>query len=65
MPETKTPAKGTKARASSAVWTDEERAAMKSSVRERKSAAGRTPEQERAEGEREVVHSVIPSGDRV
>ena len=36
------------------VWTDEERAAMQASVRERKASAGRDPVAERAEGEAEV-----------
>lgn len=42
------------ARSSTKVWTDEERAAMQESVRERKTAARRGPGDERAEGEREI-----------
>lgn len=39
---------------STKVWTDEEKAAMQESARERKSQAKLTPEEARAEGEREV-----------
>ena len=48
------------------VWTDEERAAMQESARERKSAARRSPDEERAEGEREVLAKIaeLPDADR-
>ena len=36
------------------VWTDEERAAMQETIRERKKAAKRSPEEQRAEGEADV-----------
>ena len=36
------------------VWTDEERAAMQESARERKTASKRDPATERAEGEADV-----------
>jgi hypothetical protein len=65
MPDTKT--KRTRsARTSSNVWTDEERAAMQESARERRKAARLTPEQERAEGEREVLAKIaeMPDPDR-
>lgn len=42
------------AKQSTKVWTDEEKAAMQESARERKSQAKLTPEQARAEGEREI-----------
>jgi uncharacterized protein YdhG (YjbR/CyaY superfamily) len=40
------------------VWTDEERAAMLASAKERKSAAGRSPEEERAAGLEELRASI-------
>ena len=48
------------------VWTDEERAAMQASARERKASAGRTPQDARAEGERDLRESVakMPADDR-
>ena len=49
------------------VWTDEERAAMQASARERKSASRRDPADERAEGEAEVLAKIadMPTADRV
>jgi uncharacterized protein YdhG (YjbR/CyaY superfamily) len=48
------------------VWTDEERAAMREGARERKSTAKRTPENERAEGESDVLAKIagMPEPDR-
>jgi len=48
------------------VWTDEERAAMQASARERKASAGRTPQEARAEGERDVRESIakMPADDQ-
>ena len=48
------------------VWSDEERAAMQESARERKSQAKLTPEQEREAGEREVQAKIaeLPGGER-
>ena len=48
------------------VWTDEERAAMKESARERKSSAKRSPEDERAAGEADVQAKIaeMPKHDR-
>jgi uncharacterized protein YdhG (YjbR/CyaY superfamily) len=48
------------------VWTDEERAAMKDSARERKAASRRSPADERAEGELEVGAKIaaMPTADR-
>src|SRR5438876_1235362 len=65
MAETKT-TKGASARKSSNVWSDEERAAMQESARERRKAARLTPEQERAEGERGVLAKIaeMPDADR-
>ena len=55
MPDTKTTTKSTRAaRASENVWTDEERAAMQESARERKTVSRRSPEDERAAGELEI-----------
>jgi uncharacterized protein YdhG (YjbR/CyaY superfamily) len=42
------------AKTSANVWTDEERAAMQESARERKTASKRDPAKERAEGEADV-----------
>ena len=48
------PAKTTPKAAAEKVWSDEERAAMQESARERKKQAKLTPEQERAAGEAEI-----------
>ncbi|MGH2466668.1 MAG: iron chaperone [Candidatus Limnocylindrales bacterium] len=65
MAETKT-TKGASARKSSNVWSDEERAAMQESARERRKSARLTPEQERAEGEQAVLEKIaeMPQPDR-
>ena len=47
-------AKSRSAKSSTNVWTDEERAAMQESARERKTASKRDPATERAEGEADV-----------
>jgi len=59
MSPTKTANKGT-------VWTDEERAAMQTSARERKSSSRRDPAEERAEGERDLQAAIakMPEADR-
>ena len=48
------------------VWTDEERAAMQASAKERKAAAKRSPEEERAAGADEVLAKIaeMPEPDR-
>jgi uncharacterized protein YdhG (YjbR/CyaY superfamily) len=48
------------------VWSDEERSAMQASARERKAAAARTPEEERAAGLRDLEESIakMPPDDR-
>ena len=48
------------------VWTDEERAAMQESARERKAASRRGSVDERAEGEREIRDKIaeMPEPDR-
>lgn len=48
------------------VFTREERAAVAATARERKSSAGRTPEEERAEGLRDLKESLakMPPDDR-
>jgi uncharacterized protein YdhG (YjbR/CyaY superfamily) len=60
---TKKPAADKKAN----IWTAEERAAMQTSARERKSTARRNPADERAEGELEVKTKLagMPTADRV
>jgi uncharacterized protein YdhG (YjbR/CyaY superfamily) len=50
MAETKTTPK----RPAKNVWSDEERAAMQESARERKASSKRSPEEERAAGEQEI-----------
>jgi uncharacterized protein YdhG (YjbR/CyaY superfamily) len=54
------------ARNSAKVWTEEERAAMKESARERKAASRRGPGDERAEGERDLLGKIaeMPEADR-
>jgi uncharacterized protein YdhG (YjbR/CyaY superfamily) len=54
------------ARSSAKVWTDEERAAMQESARERKAVSRRGPGDERAEGERDVLGKIaeMPEADR-
>ena len=48
------------------VWSDEERAAMQASARERKAASKRGPADERADGLRDVLASIakMPPDDR-
>jgi uncharacterized protein YdhG (YjbR/CyaY superfamily) len=48
------------------VWTDEERAAMQQSARERKAASRRGKGDDRAEGERDLLESIakMPTDDR-
>lgn len=62
MADTKT---STKAKSPN-VWTDEERAAMKESARERKASSRRSPADERAEGERDLLAKIaeMPPADR-
>jgi len=67
MADTKTGTKRTGTPGTSAqVWTDEERAAMQESARERKAASRRGPVDERAEGERDIREKIaqMPSPDR-
>jgi uncharacterized protein YdhG (YjbR/CyaY superfamily) len=67
MPDTKTTGKRTNtARKGSNVWTDEERAAMQESARERKSRSRLSPEEEREAGEQEVQAKIaeMPEPDR-
>ena len=49
------------------VWTDEERAAMQESARERKVSSRRSPENERAEGEADLRAKIaeMPKEDRL
>ena len=68
MPDTKATSKRTSRARNAApnVWTDEERAAMQESARERKAASRRDPGDERAEGERELRAKIaaMPEPDR-
>ena len=54
-------------RGSENIWTDEERAAMQESARERKVASRRSPADERAEGEADLQAKIaaMPTEDRV
>jgi len=54
------------ARTSENVWTDEERAAMQESARERKATSRRGKGDDRAEGEREIRDKIaeMPADDR-
>ena len=62
MPATKATPKGT----TKNVWSDEERAAMQASARERKVASARTPADERAAGLQDLKDSMakMPADDR-
>jgi uncharacterized protein YdhG (YjbR/CyaY superfamily) len=66
-PTKSTTTKSRPARASSTLFTDEERAAMQASVRERKAASVRGSADERAAGELEVRAKLaeMPTPDRV
>jgi uncharacterized protein YdhG (YjbR/CyaY superfamily) len=67
MPATKTTTKRTRAaRASENVFTDEERAAVQATARERKSQARLSPQEEREAGEEEVRAKIaeMPTPDR-
>ena len=65
-PAKSTTTKRRAATASANVWTDEERAAMQASARERKASARRDPAEERAAGEAEVLAKIadMPTADR-
>ena len=67
MADTKTSTKrGGSAKTSGNVLSDEERAAMQETIRERKKAAKLSPEEERAEGEADVQTKIaeMPDDDR-
>jgi len=66
MPDTKTSSKYEKARTTDKVWTDEERAAMQASAKERKAAAKLSPDEERAAGEAEIQAKIadMPEPDK-
>jgi uncharacterized protein YdhG (YjbR/CyaY superfamily) len=67
MAVTKTSTKRSSATGKSAnIWTDEERAAMQESARERKTASRRSPEDERAEGEADLLAKIaeMPAAER-
>jgi uncharacterized protein YdhG (YjbR/CyaY superfamily) len=67
MTETKTTTKRAAGGGKAAnVWTDEARAAMQASARERKTASRRSPADERAEGEQDVRTKIadMPAPDR-
>jgi uncharacterized protein YdhG (YjbR/CyaY superfamily) len=67
MSESKQSTKTRATRSSANVWTEEERAAMQESARERKATSRRDPGDSRAEGERDVVEKIaeMPEPDRV
>ena len=67
MTDTKTSTKrSSSAKTSDNVWSDEERAAMKASARERKKTARLTPEEQRAAGEADIQAAIaeMPEDDR-
>jgi uncharacterized protein YdhG (YjbR/CyaY superfamily) len=66
MSESKKSTKTRATRKSAKVWTEEERAAMQESARERKVASHRDPGDARAEGERDVLAKIadMPKPDR-
>ena len=67
MSDTKASTKrSSSAKTSGNVWSEEERAAMQESARERKKAAKLSPEEERAAGEAEVQSKIaeMPDDDR-
>jgi uncharacterized protein YdhG (YjbR/CyaY superfamily) len=59
MAGTKTPTKTKKAN----IWSEEERAAMREAVRDRKRPSRRDPEAARAEGERDVLAKIAGMAD--
>ena len=64
MADTKTTTKGSNAKGKAAnVWTDEERAAMKESARERKASSKLSPEEERAQGEADIRAKIAEMTD--
>jgi uncharacterized protein YdhG (YjbR/CyaY superfamily) len=66
MADTKSASKYERARGDDKVWTEEERAAMQASARERKAASRRSSSDERVEGEREVQAKLadLPEDER-
>jgi uncharacterized protein YdhG (YjbR/CyaY superfamily) len=67
MSESKRTTKTRATRSSANVWTEEERAAMQESARERKASSRRDPGDARAEGERDILAKIaqMPEADRV
>ena len=64
MADTKTTTKNSSAKGKSAnVWTDEERAAMKESARERKASSKLSPAEERAQGEADIRAKIAEMTD--
>jgi uncharacterized protein YdhG (YjbR/CyaY superfamily) len=66
MTDTTAPTKHGSSAGSGHIWTDEERAAMQSSARERKASSRRGSAEERAEGEQDLQASIakMPESDR-
>ena len=67
MADTKTSTKRTSpAKTTDSVWSDEERAAMQASAKERKKSAKLSPEEQRAAGEADVQAAIaaMPDDDR-
>jgi uncharacterized protein YdhG (YjbR/CyaY superfamily) len=66
VPTKQVPKSRNPARKSENVWTDEERAAVQETARERKGASRRSPDEERAEGEQAVRAKIseMPTPDR-
>jgi uncharacterized protein YdhG (YjbR/CyaY superfamily) len=67
MATTKSTAKSRTAKSSETVWTDEERAAVQATARERKSTAKPGSAEERQQGERDLKEKIagMPTADRL
>lgn len=63
MPDTKPSKKGSSSARTDSVLSDAELAAMKETIRERKKAAKRSPQEQRAEGEADVQAKIAEMAD--
>ena len=63
MTDTKPSTKRSATKTSGGVLSDEERAAMQETIRERKKAAKRSPEEQRIEGEKDVQAKIAEMAD--
>lgn len=63
MPDTKAPTRRSGSAGSDKVWSDEERAAMQESARERKKSSRLDPAEERAQGEADIRAKIAEMRD--